>query len=156
MANRAAADAEHLHDWCMLVLETMHGMIPGPRDDDSLEVFRRNLSDALRRRDLEVLKMGHATLLDWVISCGPEFRGAVDRALRERFGAGLPAAYRMRTAEVQAILKRGRVRSDDEFRELEAWVDGASRSSAQVARARRVSEMLGNYVKTRSMPGNGD
>ena len=149
-------NAQHLYDWCILVLEVMDGMIPDSQTDWGSEVTKRNLSDALRRQDVRVLKMGYGTFLDWVTSCGPEVRGTVDRALRAKFGEGLPTAYRMQTAEVRAILKRGRVRSDDEFRELEAWVDRAHGTATQVARARRVKEMLASYVQTRSTKMGGD
>ncbi len=137
-----------LHDWCL----TLSSLIlagdssKGSTDDEAL---RLSIDSALRRGDLRGLEEAARDLHEWASGLSPAMRARIDRELRARFGRGLTEQAEDLARAVQAIVKRGRIVTEDECRLLEARADQIRGDSARADELAAIGGLLRDYFKNR-------
>ncbi len=134
-----------LHEWCRtllgLILEKGSGKESG-RD----EAAHFGLDVAFSNGDLRGLEEAARDPYEWASGLSPAMRARVDRELRARFGRGLTEEAEDLARAVRAILKRGRIVTEDECRLLEARGDLIRGDSARVDELAAISGLLRDYT----------
>src|SRR5947209_319484 len=145
-ADSRKKEAARLHEWCRVVLDTMSELHPEMTSRASLMY---GLDVALREGKVAALRIGTKDLLEWVHGLKPGDRARIDQALRSKFGTGLAEDMRAMAQEVKAILERGIINDEDEFRLLQSWVEMINTDPKKQSGTAVISKLMERFVKDR-------
>lgn len=134
-----------LHDWCW----TLSSLILEGSMSANDEALRLGIDSALSRGDLRGLETVARDLHEWASGLSPIMRARIDRELRVKFGRGLTEEAEDLARAARAILKRGRIVTDDECRFLEALADQITGDSARTHELAAIRALLKSYLETR-------
>ena len=134
-----------LRDWCIAVLRFIHdkaseqgaGITPRLQ-----EVAENGIESAFKRQDIRGLKTASRDLLEWVNGFPDQIRKDLDKILRAEVGIGLKTSQQDRNREIAKIIKRGSVKSEDEYRLLESRIDEIYADESKKAELARINKVL--------------
>ena len=82
---------------------------------------------------------------EWPDDLPPDEWERLDRELRERFGWGLSEEVKKFLQEVERILRRGRIESDDEYGLLQSRIDEIYADDSKREELDRIGELQFDY-----------
>ncbi len=149
-ASGSAADKDsemlRLHKWCRIVLQAMERMDP---QTTLYADLMRNLDETLRRRRIAALRVAARDVLEWVRGLKPADQAVIDKALRSELGSGLSEDSASMREEVRAIVRRGAIRDDDEYRLVRSWADMESGPAERTLDVATLVSLMDQYIAGR-------
>jgi hypothetical protein len=97
---------------------------------------------ALGRSDLRGLKMVRRDLTEWVRGLSGGEVAKLDALLRAQFGEGLTDEAKAQRKEVQNIVRRGCIETDDEYRLLVSYLDEIYRDPSRKEEVEAINALL--------------
>jgi hypothetical protein len=110
----SSKELEALADWSRTVLRFIAGMTPTPTKSRFLD-YENVVDSALARGDLKGLRTIRRDCAEWAKGLPAEATVKLDALLRSRLGHGLTDEAKAELKEVQAILARGRIETEEEY-----------------------------------------
>lgn len=83
----------------------------------------RGVTYAFERQWVNALRMAYNDINEGAMGERPETVRQLNNILREKFGMDLCDVNKRMAARIAAILKRGKIRNDDEFVRMSEWID---------------------------------
>lgn len=146
MKQSRSGEAERLRQWCTVVGRAAKRIVPGATLGEMLEM---TATRAFERGHVRGLRMLQRDTLEWLRGFDPEIRAAFDRELQDHFGEGLGQAGRERAKAIAAVIRRGHIETEDEFRLLEERADEIHARPAKKKELNTINALLAGYVRMR-------
>lgn len=145
-----ASDAERARELSFLAewVRTIDEYIGSKSPDAELDrLARESTQRAIERRDLRGLRMAQRDGLETALGMNPRDQKELDRLLRARTGRGLQDLQRQERQGLAAIVKRGRVATDAEYRRLAMRAEQlfGEDTPAATAELEQINELLAEY-----------
>ncbi len=137
----------HLYEWCCIVLEALAQL--GPGMEEARAGRMHGLDEALKRGWVSPFWQAKNDLLEWAHGLNPAQRARIDQALRSKFGTGLPENKRFMGQEVKAIVRRGVIKDENEFRVLQSWVGIIEGDPKKRRELGAVTRLMGRFLTGR-------
>ena len=134
-------ELQELRDWCIAMIQFM-----GQSDPSDLFVkFEKIIDETFQDRDLRGLRAVKRDMREWAAGLSPDRHQKLDKLLRERFGRGLVEESKEFHKEVKRILKRGKIKTPDEYRLLTSYMDQIYADDSKRAEAAKVDQLLATF-----------
>jgi len=138
-----SAELLFLAEWCRTLVKCLAG---GQQQSQSLVVpLEAAINGAFEKRNFRGMKTAARDLSEWARTLPAVRQSEIDAVLREKLGIGLKEDAAAVAAEVSAILERGRIFNDDEYRLLEAHADAIYADGSTAKELGRINELLAAY-----------
>ncbi|MDX9858099.1 MAG: hypothetical protein RBT76_09925 [candidate division Zixibacteria bacterium] len=133
-------------EWCLAVIDFKIERRP--------EVFgaiyqstKKNLRRAFERSDFRGLRAAYRDFIEEIKGESIQSQRALDTVLREKFGSGLDEVFAESDRKADKILKRGKIKNEDEFYFLREYFESIWEDDKQRERAALIDEMLAEFEK---------
>jgi hypothetical protein len=113
------AEAARLARWCLSVTDYLATL----GNDPSVGDFAELVNAALKSGSVAQLKSIKRDLTEWARGLTPEQQRGLNRALQSQTGASLAHEDSVDQALVNEVLARGEIRTDNEYRIMNEWMD---------------------------------
>lgn len=138
-------EATRLHDWCLTIVE-----LTAQQNDPALRTMTESIiKDLFANNNVRGLRMMAKELSEMAGALEPTQWTRLDDALRSRFGRGLSDVADERRRNVSRILKRGAIRTDDEYRLVQGYVDEIYADDSKREEWTRLGELLNGFDRQR-------
>jgi hypothetical protein len=137
-------EVRRLHAWGRIVLETFREL--SPDSAVSFEGMMRGLDNAAQKGNLKGLRMAERDLLEMIHLMPSQLRVRVDQALRSRLGTAVSEQITNLESQVEAIVARGGIENEDEYRLVKSWLDLPTNRPRTEAEVARVQKLLEDYL----------
>ncbi|MDX9858098.1 MAG: hypothetical protein RBT76_09920 [candidate division Zixibacteria bacterium] len=101
-------------DWCLVVLDFLARRTPGEHRS-IYQSGEKDLVETFERGGLRGLKMAYRETLVMAKQLPPADQVKLDELLRRKFGSGLDEVFAESDRKADKILKRGKIKNEDEF-----------------------------------------
>lgn len=125
---------------CLAIIGFMHTVHPSPLLDEMLQVVEQTTT----KRSLAGLRTLLRDLREWATGMDQGDIGRLNERLKQQFGKDLNGLVNVEKV-VRSVLKAGAVRTDEEYRLLERYVDEAAQASVPSSAVEQVNELLRAY-----------
>lgn len=142
LSNKREAEMKELRDWCVAILQFM------ARIDPSSGVYAQGeqaVEAALQRGNHRGLKMVARDVREWAAALSPGDRHDLDEALRSRFGRGLAEEADDVREQIERILQRAHINTQDEYHLLLHRADEIAADETKRIELSRITELLVAY-----------
>ena len=143
------SEIDQARDWCTSIIDFIEERSPS---SDVFAKFRTVIDATSKRNDLRGMKCLRREMSDWGRSLSEEDREGLEKVLFEKFGRGLAEAGNEQRLEVQAVLKKGKIESELEYRALIERADEIYADDSAVFELKRINGLLAAYHKHDSSP----
>ena len=109
---------EKLKSWADTILS--FGKESGELSGHTVEMFKEGVNECLERNSIVQMRMAVSDLKEMATGMAPECMIGLNRILREKFGEDLSSRM---ARSMAAVLRRGKIRNDDEFVRVNEWID---------------------------------
>jgi len=140
-------ELERLLHWCRLLLDYMSRVAPNERA--VFAQYREVVEDAAARRNIRGMRGAKGELSNWLRDMGPQHCAQFDAEFQTHTGIDSNVLKEIEST-VTAILKRGKIRTDDEYQILNEWMAHAlnesDNRSADIELADRLLTSFGTQI----------
>lgn len=108
-------------------------------------------------RKLASMKMAVGDLEEWASDLNHEQKRELNKRLREEFGSDLCTIDKRIAKRMESVLKRGKIRNDDEYTRVSEWIDHLlwnPDKQDQQSDIATFERLLGEYVEKKSIKSN--
>lgn len=120
MATDKQQELVFLRDWIFAISNFFKELNTNETCHDDMMVI---VARAFERQDLRGLRMVYGDVNEGAMGESPETVRQLNNILREKFGQDLCDVKKRMAARIASILKRGKIRNDDEFVRMSEWID---------------------------------
>lgn len=139
-----SAELKQLHDWCDTVVRFI-STNAGPQFSAMAASLESAISDEYAKGSLRGLKQISGDLREWAKGFSPKHQRELDELLHASVGRGLKEGQRLFEKQVNAILKRGRTRNEDEARLLLERADEIYANESKRDELEKINRLLVAY-----------
>jgi len=146
--NRQQIAEEHrrILEWCLTVLDFRI-----ERGDDPQSHITRRMKDSLKRAfdtgNFRGLKLAYGDTTAMIRDMTIHEQREIDNLLREKFGSGLDEVFAESDRKADKILRRGKIKSEEEFYFLREYFESIWEDDKHRERAALIDEMLAEFDK---------
>jgi hypothetical protein len=133
-------------DWCLVVLDFLARRTPGEHRS-IYQSGEKDLVETFERGGLRGLKMAYRETLVMAKQLPPADQVKLDELLRRKFGSGLDEVFAESDRKADEIIKRGKIKDEDEFYFLREYFESIWEDDKQRERAALIDEMLAEFEK---------
>ena len=146
------SDSQLLQSWCMTIIDYLDHHYPIP------EGYKLNIYDEFRKAIAIVCddsrKLPHSSqqkkellhdINDWANDLDLQRRLSLNDLLREKFGFNLNDFNAKNDKRIQSVIKRGKVRNEEEFVLLKDKVEAIYDDDSQQALVETLNNLLNTY-----------
>lgn len=136
------AEMKELRDWCVVIIRFLAEF------DPSSGVFAQSeqaIEAAFQRGNFRGLKMVASDVREWTTALSPSDQQRLDQLLRSRLGRGLTEEAKEVSSEIDRILRRGQIDTQDEYRLLVSRADEIYADDSKRAELEKINELLAAY-----------
>lgn len=154
-------ELKNLKLWCTCIITFFHDTNVLPHDEC------KELSEALNNcvlnpnlsltRKLTSMRIAVGDLNEWASDLSPEQKKELNKRLREEFGSDLCTIDKRMAKRMESVLKRGKIRNDDEYTRVSEWIDHLlwdPDKQDQQSNIAIFERLLGEYVEKKSIKSN--
>jgi hypothetical protein len=137
-------ELKRMADWCRIVIRFKTADRPGrsPAEAAIDSEYEKVLDATLARSDLRGLKMLRRDLTEWARGLPHRYVAELDALLRAQFGEGLTEEAKAQRKEVQDIVRRGYIETNDEYRLLVSYMDEIYSDPSRQEEAKAINALL--------------
>jgi len=143
------ADLKQLQDWCATVVGFIKANA-GPQFKPIAVILELAISEEYEKASLRGLKQINDDLRAWAKGFSPKQQRELDELLHASVGRGLMEGQRLFERQVNAILKRGRIKSEDEARLLLERADEIYTDDEKKIEMKKINRLLAGYERSGS------
>lgn len=141
-SSQREAEMKELRDWCIVILQFMSQLDPS---SGLYAQGEQAIKAAFQRGNHRGLKMVASDVREWATALSPAYRQRLDQNLRARFGRGLIEKADESRGEVERILRRGQIDTQDEYRLLMSRVEEIYADESRRTELEKINELLAAY-----------
>ena len=131
-----------LAEWSRVILAFIGEITSEP---GLLRSFEAGVDRSVERRDLRGLRMMSKDLTEWARSLSVRDQEKLDQLLRARFGHGLSEAAEDARGEINRILRRGQIDTQDEYRLLMSRAEEIYADDSKAGELEQINRLLAAF-----------
>lgn len=140
--NEGSDEIARLRGWCETTLEFIVGGTP---EDELKAQFADTIARTASANDVKGLRRLKKDFLEWARGLSSEQQRALDEVLRQRFGEGLSEGATSEAKAVRQILKRGSIRTEEEYRAVSRYVDEFQHDDSKQSELEKADRLLAEF-----------
>ncbi|MBD5358067.1 MAG: hypothetical protein HDR88_13850 [Bacteroides sp.] len=110
-------------DWCLAVIEGIGKVCPASECNFIVTEFPPIINKTFDKMDMRGMRVLYDDINDIEDALTPSQLIELNRILRERFGQDLTTANNRLGNKADSIIKRGKIRNDEEYYQMKPYVD---------------------------------
>lgn len=142
LASRRDAELEELRDRSLVILRFISEVAPS---SPFFAEAQQGIEAAFEKRDVRGLRIAAKDLVEWTRDLPVDQQAKLEQILVSRFGRGLRAEAEKDQRELQRILKRGSIESEDEFRLLSSHADEIYADKLKAGELEQINRLLAAF-----------